>query len=104
MWQDKRVRALASVAGHFALISASAVNWFAVVCNKEVTIKKQKKIWITDDRIAKVFYPHHTDPDGDGKTFVECSGDIAKKSAHYTEKFAEFMWKSQCSASLRVIS
>ena len=43
LWQDKRVRALASAAGHFALISASAVVWFAIVRNKEVTIKKRWK-------------------------------------------------------------
>ena len=82
MWQDTRVRALASVAWHFALISASAVDWFAFVSDKEVTIKKRLKIWITDDRIAKAFYPYHTDPDSDGKIFVECSCDIVKKSYH----------------------
>ena len=82
MWQDKRVRALASVAGHFALISASAVDWFAIVSNKEVAIKKRWKVWSTDDRIANAFYPYHTDPDSDGKTFVDCSCDIANKSTH----------------------
>ena len=44
LWQDKRIRALASAAGHFALIFASAVDWFAIVRNKEVTIKKKLKI------------------------------------------------------------
>ena len=80
LWQDKRVRALASVAGHFALISASAVDWFAVVCNKEVTIKKILKIWITDDRIAKAFYPYHTDSGSDGNTFVECSREKVRRN------------------------
>ena len=71
------------------LLSASAVDWFAIVRNKEVTIKNILKIWITDDIIADVFHPYHTDPGSDGKTFVECSIDIAKKSNHCTKTFAE---------------
>ena len=101
LWQDKRFRALASAAGNFALICASAVDWFAIVRNKEVTVKKILKIWITDDRIAEVFHPYHTDPDSDRKTFVECSNDIAKNSAHYTKQFAELVWRSQCSSSFQ---
>ena len=37
--QDRRVRALASTTSHFAIISASAVDWIAIVKNNEVSIQ-----------------------------------------------------------------
>ena len=45
LWRDRRVRALTSVPGFFAPISASAVDWMAIVGNKEVTVKKKLRIF-----------------------------------------------------------
>ena len=78
LWQDRRVRSLLAVAGHFALISASTVDWFSNVKNNEVTIGKRLKIWTTDDRVAEAFHPYYFDPHNDRKTFVDCSGNVAK--------------------------
>ena len=72
LWADPRVRALTSVHGFFATISASAVDWFAIVNNKEVTIKQIWKIWTSDDRIAEAFLPYCFDLQSDRKYFVQC--------------------------------
>ena len=104
LWQDRRILKLTSVACHFAYISASAVDWFTVVKNKEVTAKKKLKNWTTDDRVAEAFYPYHTDPNHGRKTFVESCGIVARRTAHYTKKFGEIYWESQSSCRASAVS
>ena len=43
LWEDRRIRKLTYVAGHFAYIFASAVDWFTVAKNKDVTVEKKLK-------------------------------------------------------------
>ena len=93
--QDRRVRALAPTAGNFGIILASAVDWCAIENNKQVTIRKLWTIWTTDDRVAEAFHPYLIDSHSGRKKFVECSGNIAKQSTHYTKTFVDILWGSQ---------
>ena len=93
--QDWRIRKLTSVAGHFVHVSASAVGWFTILKGKEVSVEKKFQIWTTDDSVAKAFFPYHSDPNSKRKTFAECRGEVAKRTANYTELFAENFWRSQ---------
>ena len=95
LWQDRRIRKLTSVAGHFVHVSASAVGWFTILKGKEVSVKKKLKIWTTGDSVAKAFFPYHSDPNSKRKTFAECRGEVAKRTANYTKQFAEIYWRSQ---------
>ena len=70
-------------------VVASAVDWFIIEKNKEVTVKNKFVIWTTDDRVAAAFYPYHSDPNNGHTTFVECRRNAAKKKAHYIENNVE---------------
>ena len=78
-------------------IFASAVDWFTIENNKEVTVTTKLRIWTTDDRVAEAFYPYHFDRSSGHKHFVACRGNIAKKTAHYMNTIAEIYWRSQSS-------
>ena len=95
LWQDRRVRKLASVASHFANIFASAVDWFTIEKNKEVTVKKKLRVWTTDDRVPEDFHPYQFGFKSEHTTFVECRGSAEKRTAHHMKKFAEIYWRSQ---------
>ena len=88
LWKDWRVRALPSSQWHFMPVSASAVGWTAFQMGKVVTIKKRWRLWTTHPSIAAAFAPYQQDPNASAKTFVQCSGTVAKESAHYPQKFA----------------
>ena len=98
LWKDWRVRALTSSQGYFVPVSASAVGWTAFQKGKVVTIKKRWRLWTTHPSIAAAFTPYQQDLNASAKTFVQCSGTVAKNSAHYPQKFAEILWRSQCGA------
>ena len=95
LWQDRRIRKLTSVAGHFVIVSASAVGWLTILKGNEVSVKKTLKIWTTTNCVAKAFFPDHSDENSKRKSFAECRGEVAKRTANYTKQFAEIFWKSQ---------
>ena len=98
LWRDWRVKALIPGQGYFMPVSASAVGWEVVRRDQVVTIRKRWELWITDPAIASAFCQFQYDLNAGAKTFVECSGVIAKQSAHDIRRFAEILWKSQFGA------
>ena len=98
LWKDWRVRALTSSQGYFVPVSASAVGWAAFQKGKVVTIKKRWRLWTTHPSVAAAFTPYQQDLNASAKTFVQCSGTVAKNSANYPQKFVEIFWRSQCGA------
>ena len=75
-----------------------AVGWEAIIKVQVVTIRKRWELWSIDPAIASAFSPCQYDFSDGTNTFVECSGIIAKTSAHYTRSFVEILWKSQFGA------
>ena len=98
LWRDCRVKALTSGQRYFTPVSTSAVGWEAIQRDQVVTIRKRWELWIMDPVIASAFSLYQYDLNAGAKTFVECSGIIAKKPAHHTRKFAEIQQKSQFGA------
>lgn len=98
LWADWRVRALTSGQGCFRNVAAIAVGRTSLQDGKIVTIRKQWKLWTTHPSVASVFSSYQRDSAAGTKTFVPCSGRIAKNSVYYTKNFAGLFWKSQCGA------
>ena len=60
-----------------------------------VSVKKNLKIWTIDDCVAKAFFPYHSDENSKRKSFAECRGEVAKRTANYTKQLGEIFWRSQ---------
>ena len=52
-------------------------------------------MYSSDAAVAEAFRPFAVDPDADNKQFVECSGRIAKRSAHYLPLMCDLLLDGQ---------